>query len=193
MPTEAKPEVRYEDAAELRTGISGWCCKACGRFWGADEHMARYCCATNMPCECGARIEPRHWTHCEACREKRRDEVWAGLSRVEWDGEMPLCVFDDDKFFFSLDDLESYIDDLDDGTAASDLRLVLCEPENGRYFEMSEFLSDDLPDGDDGPDTKEIDATVNAWIKAHAPFSWRATNKAISAESLPQRRPASQE
>lgn len=72
--TQESPVIRYEDAAEQRT-VTGWACKQCGRFWNQDEHMARYCCCTEGPCEeCGARRD-RHNRLCEDCRKKKDAEV----------------------------------------------------------------------------------------------------------------------
>ena len=52
---------------------------------------------------------------------------------------------------------------------------------------MEEFLEVHLPcDGDyEFPhDATEINAAVNAWIEAHAPYSWSGGNQAVSAASI---------
>jgi hypothetical protein len=187
VESAAKPQVRFEDAAEYKSsGISGWVCKTCRRYWADDERMAKWCCATDLPCECGGRNTEKHYTHCKDCRRKRDDERWSNLERVEWDGETPLCGWQDDRFYFDEDELTDHIGEhLEDGSKLEDVRLVLCKPTKPRHFEMAEFLSDTLPqDYDPGPAFDEIDRIVNDWIKARMPLSWEPTNKAISAESL---------
>jgi hypothetical protein len=189
MPTEPKPVIRYEDAAELRAGLSGWCCKRCGRYWGADEHMARWCCATELPCkECGGRNPNKGYTCCGACRRRRDDERWAKLERVDWDGESPLCEYDGDRCYFDADAVLEMIEDrIAEGGTLEDIRLVVCEPSTPRHFEMADFLGDDLPeDFDAGKDFAEIDEVVNDWIRARTPFSWHPGKKAVSVDSLPR-------
>ena len=54
----------YEESAEVVT-VTGWSCKTCKRWWADDEHMARWCCASDMACDCGKRPGT------EACRGLR--------------------------------------------------------------------------------------------------------------------------
>lgn len=70
-------EVEYETSAEQRT-VNGWCCTKCNRYWGDDEHMARYCCCTSMMCKCGRMRHDRHWARCKKCREERKFTQWCG-------------------------------------------------------------------------------------------------------------------
>lgn len=185
--TTGKKEIRYEDAAEMRTGISGWCCKTCNRFWGDDEHMARYCCATSQPCECGGRITPRSYTICDACRKKKRDARWEALEKVDWDGETPLCEWDGDRYYFDEDSVRDAVaEHLHGGGRVEDFRLAMCRPVEPRAFEMAEFLSDSLPeDFDTDGEFDEIDGVVNDWIRARGVLAWEPTGEAVKASSLP--------
>ena len=77
-------------------------------------------------------------------------------------------------------DNESCLDQLDN------LWLTSCHPNNGRDFEMTEYLCDEL--GEDGSiDDEEINKTVNDWIMAHAPFSWGMTGERLSIESVKEK------
>lgn len=178
-----KPPIRYEDAAEQRT-VTGWTCKTCHRFWGTDEHMSRYCCATELPCECGNRTDKFH-IRCESCRKQREDERWAKAlaEAAPWDGETPLYSTAIDRYFFDADAIEDYLEDRDDAPlTAEDLRLVLCEPTRPPQFAMEDFLCDNLPDDDHGGhnlDFREIDKVVNDWIAAHMPIAWESTGNAV--------------
>lgn len=185
----AKAPVRYEDAAQSVT-ITGWACKTCGRFYGdkpQSEHIARWCCATDLPCkECGGRNTCKSYTCCESCRLRHDEERWAKLERIDWDGVTPVCEWRNDRYYFSDGEVADEIAErLEDGGKIDDVRLVLCEPCDPPTFEMGDFLSDVLPeDFDPGKDFDEIDRIVNGWIKAKMPLSWFPTNKAISTESL---------
>lgn len=165
-----KPEIRYEDSAEVVI-VPGWACKICHRHWGKDEHMARYCCSTSQPCECGKRKE-KAWTHCKDCRDKKDRERWEAKPVIDWDGAFPIGEWDSDKYFFNEDDLRDYLDDCSCDIA--DLRFVTCEPNSGREFVMSEFLQDELCE-DQELDEDEINKVVNDWIEKNAPFSWSMT------------------
>ena len=199
MKTETeteKPIIRYEDNAESVTityadgaTAKGWACKTCHVFHGigeGGEHMARWCHATDCPCECGGRRE-RRYSICDTCRAKKDDERWFSklAKAIEWDGTTPLALDDDgEKFFFDVSDVADYIADHDDPES---IRFVLCRPETGPTFEMIEFLGDSLPDDDHGGHslvTEGIDKIVNDWIAANSPFSWWATDKVVTLASV---------
>lgn len=183
-----KEVIRYEDAAERRT-VEGWVCKKCGRLYEERfhdaEHMARWCCATELPCDCGGRNDCKSYTCCQACRDKHDDERFAAMEEVDWDGETPVCTWGSDKFFFDAESITDWIDD-DEERSLEKLQLVLCKKHKPREFEVGEFLCDDL--GEEGSDalgpTVEIDAIVNKWIAENAPTMWDPTNKRISLASL---------
>ena len=188
------PERNSEDAAELVT-VTGWACKHCKRWWGKDERMARYCCSASFPCECGGR-HSKSWTHCEECRHKKDHERWYAKEEVIWDGQYPIGIWNDDKFFWDEDDLLDYLVEMQDEDVGNDnescldqldnLWLTSCHPNNGRDFEMTEYLCDEL--GEDGSiDDEEINKTVNDWIMAHAPFSWGMTGERLSIESVKEK------
>ena len=74
--TRDKAALRYEDAAHKVIRV-GWACKRCDRFHGDNEHLARWCCASDLPCrECGGRNTNKAYTCCQACKrakDARRD------------------------------------------------------------------------------------------------------------------------
>lgn len=181
----------YESNATHMTGIVGWVCTHCQRYHGNSpnsEHFAKYCCATTLPCSeegCTGRAE-KHYTHCEACREKRDYARYLAKPRVEWDGVTPV-VTNSDEFFFDADSLACYLGDLDPEELPH-VRLEICETQS-RTFDMNEFLEDVLPSEDYGADpylddTEEINKTVNDWITAHEPISWLGSGKIPTNESI---------
>mgnify|MGYP000858150953 CR=1 FL=1 len=177
---------RYEDGAEFRTGIEGWCCKRCGRFWGGagdSEHMAGYCCSDDFPCACGGR-HTKGWTCCETCRAKHDREAWDKLEKVDWDGETPLVGFRNDKYLFGDGCVMEYLEDLvAEGGKLEDVQLVLCERVEPRVPEFADYYSDELPECDD-TDFSELEKYVEAWLKEHFPVVWQPTNTGINPESL---------
>lgn len=178
----------YTEAAEILT-VTGWACKTCRRWWGDDEHMARYCCATTAICgDCKVEHGEKGYTACEACREKRAEARWQELlaKAVPWDGKAPLYSEAYSRYFFDADETRDFLDTLAfdkiEATPES-LHLCVCEPNNGREFDIEEYLSDDLPDEDHGdphlPGSRELNKIVNDWIKERAPLSWHGGKPVI--------------
>lgn len=179
MKTE---EVRnWEDAAEVRT-VKGWVCKRCSRFYGEHEYGARYCCSTHRPCDsCGKRSDKR-FSKCRECQEKDASEKWFAKTAIEWDGEFPIALWDDDKFFFDESDLETYLDQIE-SELDENVWLTSCYPLTGRYFDMTEYLCDELPEEGDLDDA-EINKIVNDWIGENGPYSFQVTGKRLDIESV---------
>ena len=184
-----KPALPYEDAAELRTGLSGWVCKKCSRYWADDEHMARRCCSDNQKCgtpECAHRVRRSGLAHCDPCNEKRDNEAWKAFPEVEWDGETPLCLHGDDRYFFDPSDIKDYAEENE--TTIADLRLVLCERDPKPQFDMHDFVCDYLPSEENGGehefDSSAIEKKVNKWIAENIQDCWMPTKARPSAKSL---------
>ena len=188
--------MKYEDAAEKVTitkpdgsAIDGWISKTNTNVVWLEEHMARYNGCTDMPCsECDGRME-KGWTLCEKCRAKHDQKRWdeAYKNAVAWDGKEYLNAYDTDKFFFDADELGEYLYEfMEAGGVLEDVQLVHTKPDNGRHFEMSEYLCDCIPE-DGEIDDLEINKTVNDWIAANSPFCWWPDDKRpIDIESIRQ-------
>lgn len=113
------------DSATYRSNIEGWVSRN-GRFYGSNEHSARYDGCTHTKCtDCGA-VVTKGRTRCESCFTKKSIERYRALERTEWDGITPVYSEAIDEFFFDGDSLAEYIEEND----ASDLRLVLCKEKN---------------------------------------------------------------
>ena len=194
------PVRRYEDNAGPATIITpkgtvqGWACLTCNRVFASsaetDQHIARYCCATDLPCGeegCTGRAE-KPYTCCGACLEKKHATRYAALAEAEWDGETPLVTFDGDQYFYDEDGLLDYCADED--VKIADLRLVICQPVGLPEFDVFEFLSGYLYEDCDVEDfaapPQEIDKSVDDWIQKHAPKSWEAGKTRPTIASLPK-------
>ena len=182
MTKQDKPEILAETAAEQvrivypdgREKVA-WACRTCRYVW-ADERAAVYCHATSYPCDCGER-RSKHYTCCEACRCKLAAERHFAKPVVEWEGEYPVAVDDDDRFLFDEESLAEYlVEHVEDGGDVGDVWLVPCEPNTLRTFEVVDFWSDDL--GKDGADhvnandAAEIEQAVAEWAAANLPKLW---------------------
>lgn len=168
--------IRYEDAAERMT-VTGFACKTCRRWWGEDEHMARWCCATDLPCECGGR-KRKSYTVCEACREKAAAERFAAKPRQQWDGKTPLYSETLQRYFF--DDGYSLREAIEEAGGDPDaLRLFICRPRYAHPLE-DEYWHDDMPPDEDlesvAPDLFRAISALNEVIEtrraARQPLSW---------------------
>lgn len=176
----------YEDAAE-ETTITGWKCKTCNRFYGADEHMARWCHAMDLPCKgCETGRVKKHHTYCNACQAKADLERWLKMPESDWDGASVLAVWRDDKYFFHIEDLADYLDDeVDEEAKLEDMRLVICRRIYPPSFCLAEYSGDYLPDDmADDFHTTEIDEAVNKFITDHFPPVYEPINVRASLESL---------
>jgi hypothetical protein len=176
--------IQYEQAAEVKD-VRGWVCKTCRRFWGIEEHMARYCCCTERPCEtsgCSGRVE-KGYVHCGPCRDANDKAAWLKLIEVPWDGEALLFEEAGNKYFRDVDDIEAYLE-AHSGMKLSDLHLVICEREEAPSFDVDEFLCDYLPEDTTCDDAEEINKIVNDWLEANAPESWLPGSKRPTLESI---------
>jgi hypothetical protein len=124
------------EAAKFVDGHSGWVSRD-GRFFGDNEHLARYCGCTHVKCETCGHIHACN-SYCEPCAERRRDERFNGYERKEWDGETPLNISGTDQYFFDYDDLQNWLEDNDE--ALEDLQLVLCKPVTMNQLDEDYFL-----------------------------------------------------
>ncbi len=181
-----KEKIILEDspeAATYQTGIEGWV-DATGRFWGKDEHMARYNGSTHKQCECG-NIFKKH-AYCEPCHQKRQDEKYAALERVEWDGESPVVTFDGDIYFFNgMEELLDYCDDHD--CKIEDLKLCHAHPIDYPTIDIDDFFQDILSWDTFDRDTEDIIpqniqnkiAELNQLLENAPPVSWECSDVAV--------------
>lgn len=199
MIREKTKGLPWEEAAEVRTYITGWACRTCNRFYGsgpANEQAARYCCASDAPCECGGRRRVTSVV-CDDCRAKRATEKYYALEEVNWDGDTPLVPYDGDRYLFGVDDLEEYLDDCgEDGDANEEsresalhfVRLCLCRMQPPMQFDLDDLL--DAHDvyideifGQLRVDGQTAEKRVNDWLARLGP-TWAQDNKRPTLASL---------
>ena len=165
------------EAATYRTDIKGWV-SSDGRFYGGDERTARWGGCTHQICKCG-KLHDKHRTICDSCYAKQRTEKYYALPVEKWDGETPLCLWDDDRFFFDEGSLLDWLADQEEGT---EVQLVKCKPGRLHYVD-EDIWCDDLPE--DGELPEEVAsklAELNEAIKRAEPVCWWPTNIRIEVE-----------
>ena len=167
-------------AAEFRTDISGWVDRH-GRFWGRDEHMARWSGCTHLICpECG-KVMSKNYTLCRECREKKSVERYKARESKPWDGVTPLYSETADEYFFSQDNLIDYLHD--HNCTIQSLRLLICSPIRLREVD-DDYFCDDLPeDGELPSDVADALEDLNSIIRDQAPVAWFPGKHAAIIES----------
>lgn len=163
-----------QEAAQFQTGLSGWVDRY-GRFWGNDEHMARWSGCTHLNCtKCGEQIEVR--SYCRSCSHKTDVERYLSMPKQEWYGEEYLYSMSYDKYIYSNEELFDFL--AETNTSPEDLMLVICEP---NYLSQinSDYWCDDLTEDGDLPGNVEsaLEA-LNKAIRDAGPASYSPGNKA---------------
>lgn len=183
MSSLAEPSSQSELQAAYEAGakpasMAGWACSQCRQFFHY-EGGAKACCTHVRQCSgCNTLFRDTiPYSSCPDCRSKQEKELWEAKPIEEWDGKFPLSLWRDDKYFWDADDLLDYIEEISD-EAADSLQLVACEIQPPSLFEMSEFLCDDLAEGQE-VDSVEIDKTVNDWIAANKPPVYWSTDRRL--------------
>lgn len=156
------------EAATYRTDVKGWVSSR-GVFYGEQEDLARYDGSTHRICKaCGTEHPTR--AYCDTCSDRKRQERWEALEVREWDGIAPLAIYEDDRYFFDVEDLEQHCEEFE--TTPDQLRLVFCQPVFGPLLDKS-FFEDCLPEDTPPPDSiYEAMEYFNAVVKAAGPLSW---------------------
>ena len=168
METKKEIILDTDDSAAVLKTVTGWVSRD-GRFFGQNEQLARYSGSTHKTCSCG-KIMQRDRVVCESCYASKEQERYETLPYKEWDGSTPLCIYNDDTYFFYTEDIEEYCEEREIET--TDLNLVICTPNKFRKID-SEYWEEVLPDDVELP--KEFKAKLdelNSFIETLPAISW---------------------
>lgn len=137
------------ETAEYKT-ITGWFSRN-GKFYGDrqdSEQLARLEGSTHCKCECG-KIH-RKYNLCSTCSEKVKLRHYESMPFKEWDETTPVYSESEDRYFYSSDEIDDYLEDYtnDDGekVTGKDLRLILCDRVTLPTIDEDYFM-DNAPEG----------------------------------------------
>jgi hypothetical protein len=134
------------------------------------EGAARLDGCTHNYCECG-KVKERFRSFCDECNAKRTQNNYLKLPFKEWDGKTMLCIYHDDQFFHSEDDIFDYCDEHD--CKSEDLELVICEPNYYRIIQ-DDYWEDEAPEDWEPPkELNELIGKLNEYCESHI-ISWSA-------------------
>lgn len=181
---EAETKIMYasDEAAQYKTNIEGWV-SSTGRFWGKDEHMARWEGSTHDLCACGNERE-RSYTICPACIAVAARERYEAMPFQEWDGKTPLVIYGDDTYFWDSDGVEEYC--FENEIDAADLQLVICVP---NYLDpicadrWQDIMPEDTDFHEEYPEVMKKIAEFNEFLATMPPVSWSAGKYRTKFES----------
>ena len=158
-----------EETVKYVTNIKGWVDRH-GRFWGKDEHMARWSGCTHIICPSCGSPTLKNYTICFDCRNKKAIERYNKKDRIEWDGKIPLYSEVADEYFFDSDELDYYREEND--CSIKSLRLVICEPTKLRFLH-TDYWEDELPENGELPEDilKAVDK-LNELLECQSLSSW---------------------
>jgi len=172
-----------ERAATYRTNIEGWVSRA-GKFYGKNENFARYEGSTHNRCDICMAPAKQPYLLCPMCRDQKQDDKYDKMEVVEWDGKTPVYSLSYDEYFYDMDDIENFIENIgDDGGVIEikDLQLVLCEETKMTLID-SNYWNDCFHDDWDGRLPAEVLlAMLDLNLKLHEAHTdtWIPTNKAV--------------
>lgn len=174
------------EAASIQT-VTGWV-SSTGRFYGADEHLARYDGATHTKCE----KNPEHPIYkingyCESCWAEKQQALYEAMPAEPYNGDA-CAVFNTDQYFWEENEILEYC--VDRGINPADLQLVHCVPTYARQIDGKDYFSDDLPEDGELPQVlHDAFAALNKIIghKKHV-LSWsQGKTKAVLSDDFIKR------
>lgn len=163
------------EAATYRTDIKGWVSRK-GLYYGDDEYLARHNGCTHTHCDdCGEAADHGR-VYCSKCSAKRSTEKFLKLPAKEWDESTPLCLYKDDRYFYSMDDIDEYCEEYN--VKPEDLQLVWCCKQPPPVFD-EDYFSDWLEFIDDIEIPRGLLDAINDFnekIRQHYPEIWIPDN-----------------
>lgn len=137
--------------------------------------------ATHDDCaDCGTEFEKRYTYQrkCGSCLMRDKIEKYNSFTLVEWDGETPLAIYDDDIYFFSYEEIEEYCEENE--VIMSDLMLVLCNKSTFRTLDYDYFMDDTHEDWEPSTEFETKVKDFNEWLEQQNTHTYFPTNKRVT-------------
>lgn len=171
-----------ESVIEYRTNIEGWV-GLDGKYYGkteAGKQTAMYANSTHRKCSCGILYKIN--SRCSPCSEAKAYQRFLNLEEVEWDGESALVCFDDNRFFYNLEEAQEHCEENE--IELKDLMLVQCEKKfHFNHINLDEineeYGTEDKTFSDFHPEIAEKVKELNNLLDNTQSKLWYPTNKRI--------------
>ena len=158
-----KSNKHYDNVAiEYREDINGYV-GTDGRFWGKDEHMARWTSCDTLDCatEGCSNVITKGFVRCMSCQEKRARDKWEEADKRPV-GENDMMYWSEacDKYFQEWEEVDDHCQEFD--CKIEDLLLYHCERESPPQVDLDMIYEDITPEDLDINDmiSDEIDDLV---------------------------------
>ncbi|GGH24779.1 hypothetical protein FAZ19_16180 [Sphingobacterium alkalisoli] len=139
---------------------------------------------THINCtRCGKEFEKEyeHSKRCSACIIADTLEKYNKFPLIEWDGKTPLCLYDDEVFFFDYSEIEEYCDDNE--VEMSELMLVECVKSTFNTIDI-EQISQDVVHEDWDP-SNELETKLyefNDFLQNHSTNTWFPGDRRVTLQ-----------
>lgn len=166
----------FNDLGEVVKEFPVWKGAKDGRYY-SDESEARINNATHHSCECGNEKRVGH-IRCEPCEAVKVIETYQKMPVQAW-GEFPVCIYNDDTYFFEESDFLEWCEDNE--IEPKDIRLCGTDP-NHPWIVETDFWADIMPDNVDDPFSKDFHKKLdelNEVIKKHTPISYSQAKRRV--------------
>lgn len=134
--------------------------------------------------ECGIEFE-KHFTYaklCGQCSWQAKCKKYEALELVEWDNKTPLCIFDDDTYFFDEEGILTYCEDND--IKPSRLMLVLSKTTNFSTIDFDQWCDEVHEDWEPSSEFFQKLKEFNEFLQNESTNTWWATNKRVDISYL---------
>lgn len=130
--------------------------------------------------DCGIEFEKQftYAKRCESCYWKEKRKKYEALDIVEWDGKTPICIYDDDTYFFDEDDILIYCEDRN--IKPSELMLVLCQTNNFSTIDFDQWCDEVHEDWEPSSEFQKKLKEFNDFLEEESTNTWFPTNKRVT-------------
>lgn len=151
-------------------------------FMHQDEGSARWSGCTHRVCtECGKPTK-KHSLVCQDCIDERQINAYKALPYKEWDKKEFVCTAYDDRYFWSLSDLEEFMYEQEE----DEIDLLICDPIHYCHVDLEDVSQETHEDWEPEDELVEKIKELNKFIETLPPHSWRPGKVRTSYKLPPQ-------
>lgn len=165
--------------------VVGHACRSCGLLYTTKHYhdsleRAAACCEPQDCPGCKKKMQ-KHYFLCSDCQKLKRLRAFQSKPDAVWDGSYPVCLFDEDRYFFHPDEVADYLADWhEDADSLDDFpEFEACSKLENRNFDVSELVEWDS-DWGEIEDAEEINAHVDEWVEKHVPARYEGNGQRIT-------------